>query len=293
MKSAIDIIRSEHRALAAVLSGLSAFVDGLSVGKFESDTFAARRDDRIRHRSPGEGSPSQGRRLPVPGVAQAKRRPPPRSSTNCRAEHHTGPAKLGGACRPALDHYRAAGADGLPRFAMRIKKPTVDFQWRRAMSKEETLVLPIAREVLTAQDRAAIDGVFVANDNPWEGPAGGSEQLFTRIVSILAPDPIGVRRSRSFEPTGVRNRSTSRRGVTMNQPSDSLPVLVAGGGIGGLAAALALARQGFAVKVLEQARAARRDRRRHPARSERLCGVRRARASASARAAAPSTPTRW
>ncbi|NML87207.1 MAG: 3-hydroxybenzoate 6-monooxygenase [Polaromonas sp.] len=32
-----------------------------------------------------------------------------------------------------------------------------------------------------------------------------------------------------------------------------LPVLVAGGGIGGLAAALALVRQGFAVKVLEQA----------------------------------------
>src|SRR5512133_685641 len=34
---------------------------------------------------------------------------------------------------------------------------------------------------------------------------------------------------------------------------DSLPVLVAGGGIGGIAAALALVRQGFAVKVLEQA----------------------------------------
>ena len=33
----------------------------------------------------------------------------------------------------------------------------------------------------------------------------------------------------------------------------SLPVLIAGGGIGGLAAALALTRQGFAVKVLEQA----------------------------------------
>lgn len=32
-----------------------------------------------------------------------------------------------------------------------------------------------------------------------------------------------------------------------------LPVLVAGGGIGGIAAALALARQGFAVKVMEQA----------------------------------------
>jgi 2-polyprenyl-6-methoxyphenol hydroxylase-like FAD-dependent oxidoreductase len=34
--------------------------------------------------------------------------------------------------------------------------------------------------------------------------------------------------------------------------NESLPVLVAGGGIGGLAAALALVRQGFSVRVLEQ-----------------------------------------
>lgn len=39
----------------------------------------------------------------------------------------------------------------------------------------------------------------------------------------------------------------------MREPSNDLPVLVAGGGIGGLAAALALVRQGFRVKVLEQA----------------------------------------
>lgn len=39
----------------------------------------------------------------------------------------------------------------------------------------------------------------------------------------------------------------------MTSPSQELPVLVAGGGIGGLAAALALVRQGFHVKVLEQA----------------------------------------
>ena len=39
----------------------------------------------------------------------------------------------------------------------------------------------------------------------------------------------------------------------MNTPSSCLPVIVAGGGIGGLAAALALVRQGFQVLVLEQA----------------------------------------
>jgi salicylate hydroxylase len=41
--------------------------------------------------------------------------------------------------------------------------------------------------------------------------------------------------------------------TTSQGPQDELPVLVAGGGIGGLAAALALTRQGFKVKVLEQA----------------------------------------
>lgn len=39
---------------------------------------------------------------------------------------------------------------------------------------------------------------------------------------------------------------------SLDQSSLDLPVLVAGGGIGGLAAALALTRQGFKVKVLEQ-----------------------------------------
>jgi len=39
----------------------------------------------------------------------------------------------------------------------------------------------------------------------------------------------------------------------MGQNKNELPVIVAGGGIGGLAASLALVRQGFKVKVLEKA----------------------------------------
>lgn len=46
---------------------------------------------------------------------------------------------------------------------------------------------------------------------------------------------------------------TEETSMTQQAPQQPLPVLVAGGGIGGLAAALALVRQGFQVKVLEQA----------------------------------------
>ena len=77
----------------------------------------------------------------------------------------------------------------------------------------------------------------------------------------------------------------------MNRISADVPVLVAGGGIGGLAAALALTRQGFAVKVLEQA----------PQLGEIGAGIRSARTpsrpstpwASGEGPRAPSTPTRW
>jgi 3-hydroxybenzoate 6-monooxygenase len=72
--------------------------------------------------------------------------------------------------------------------------------------------------------------------------------------------------------------------------TSQLPVLVAGGGIGGLAAALALVRQGFQVKVLEQA----------PEIGEIGAGIQLGPnafhafdASARRPVAAPSTPTAW
>ena len=49
-------------------------------------------------------------------------------------------------------------------------------------------------------------------------------------------------------------------------------VLIAGGGIGGLAAAIALGRRGIESEILERSRFRRRERRRHPARSQRHAG---------------------
>ncbi|UUZ73708.1 FAD-binding protein [Polaromonas sp. P1(28)-8] len=51
------------------------------------------------------------------------------------------------------------------------------------------------------------------------------------------------------------------------------PLIISGGGIGGLAAALVLAQDGHPVTVLEQAAAFRRNRCRHPARPQHLPDV--------------------
>jgi branched-chain amino acid transport system ATP-binding protein len=187
MKTAIDIIKSEHRALAAMLSGLSAFVDGIAAGKFEPDfTLLAAMIEYIGEVPEKVHHPKEDDYL-FPALRK-------RSASaaaiidDLQGEHHIGPANLA-ALTTSLDNYRTAGAAGLPAFRDAVKA-YVDFQWQH-MSKEEKHVLPLARDVLTAEDWAAIDGVFAANDNPWEGPAGEYKQLFTRIVSI-APDPIGV-----------------------------------------------------------------------------------------------------
>jgi len=195
MKTAIDIIKSEHRALAAMLSGLSAFVDGIGADRFEPDfTLIAAMLEYIKEVPEKVHHPKEDDYL---FPALRKRSPSAAAIIDeLQVEHQNGPAKLA-ALMVALAGYRTAGAAGFPAFRDAVKA-YVDLQWQH-MSKEEKYVLPLAREVLTAEDWAAIDSAFTANDNPWEGAAGEYKQLFTRIVSI-APDPIGVGdRSRSAD----------------------------------------------------------------------------------------------
>jgi hemerythrin-like domain-containing protein len=195
MKTAIDIIKSEHRALAAVLSGLSAFVDGIAAGKFEPDftliaamiEYVSEVPEKVHHPKEDDYLFPALRKRSASAAAILD---------ELESEHHIGRSKIA-ALKIALDDYRVAGDAGSPAFREWIKA-YVDFQWQH-MSKEEKHVLPLAREVLTAEDWAAIDRAFTANDNPWEGPAGEYRQLFTRIVTI-APDPIGVG-DRTHPPT--------------------------------------------------------------------------------------------
>ena len=187
MKKALDIIRSEHQALAAVLSGLSAFVDAIGAGKFEADfTLLAAMIEYVTELPEKVHHPKEDDYL----FAALRRRSAGAATIldDLQREHRIGPARTA-ALKDDLGHYRNAGAAGFPVFRDAVNA-YVENQWQH-MSKEEKHVLPLALEVLTAEDWAAIDAAFAANDNPWQGPAGVYKELFTRIVSI-APAPIGV-----------------------------------------------------------------------------------------------------
>lgn len=197
MKRAIDIIRSEHRALAAVLSALSEYTEGVAGGRFEPDfdlleamiSYITELPDQVHHPKEDDylfvvlrqRSPEIG---PVLDALQI--------------EHRDGPEKTR-SLLAALRRYRMGGAAALPEFRDELRQ-YVDEQWHH-MSTEETKVLPLAAKALTPEDWAGIDAQFAKNDNPWEGPAGVYKALFTQIVA-LAPAPIGV--GGPIEPPGRR-----------------------------------------------------------------------------------------
>ena len=65
--------------------------------------------------------------------------------------------------------------------------------YREHMRKEEEFLFPLAHELLTAEDWAAIDRAFEGNQDPLAGmrDTRDFEKLFQRIAEI-APPPIGL-----------------------------------------------------------------------------------------------------
>jgi len=187
MKRAIDIIKSEHRALAAVLAALNEFTEGVASGRFEPDfdlleamiSYVTEVPDKVHH-------PKEDDYLFVALRRRSDEVGP--ILDLLQLEHRDGPDKTR-ALLKSLRRYRVVGEPEFAQFR-EAQKRYVEEQWHH-MSTEETKVLPLAASVLTPEDWAAIDTQFAKNDNPWEGPAGAYKALFTQIVA-LAPAPIGV-----------------------------------------------------------------------------------------------------
>ena len=185
--NAIDIIRNEHRALAAVLSGLIAVTDGIADGRFGADfalleamiAYITEMPDKVHH--PKEDDYLfEALRMRTPDIGPVL--------DALQREHREGPGKTS-ELRAALIRYRIAGSAEFAAFRAHVRE-YVDAQWQH-MSTEETKVMPVARAVLTPEDWARINRAFASNDNPWEGSTGAYKELFTRIVT-MAPAPIGV-----------------------------------------------------------------------------------------------------
>ena len=187
MNKSLDIIHDEHRALAAMLSGLRTLVAEIEAGRQQPDfdllasmiRYVDEVPEKVHH-------PKEDQYL----FAKLRLRSPEALPVieQLEAEHEQGEARIG-ALRAALATYRQQGAAGLASFKLALTI-YLEQEWHH-MNTEEHKIFPLAKAHLTAEDWAEIDAAFLANGSPWAGAAGEYEALFSKIVN-MAPAPVGL-----------------------------------------------------------------------------------------------------
>jgi hemerythrin-like domain-containing protein len=190
MAKSIDIIRSEHRALAAVLSALKAVVEGVESKQYAPDfallsamlVYIDEVPEKLHH-------PKEDLYL----FETLKQRSPAARGVIDRLEreHEEGYGLTRELAR-ALIRYQGMGPAAFPPFRDCVRR-YLEFNWRHLNCEEDEL-LPLARRDLTDADWSSIDAAFAANFDPWTGPNREYADLFDRIVD-MAPAPIGYGRS--------------------------------------------------------------------------------------------------
>jgi len=189
MPFAINVIRSEHRSIAAVLHGLLYLIGEIRAGRSDARFDALRAmvhyidafPERLHH-------PKEDRYL---FLALRKRTGEANAALDRLEQQHQQGAEMIRHIEQALLRYEQGGAQFFEAFASRASE-YADFHWRH-MREEEDAILPLAERVLTAEDWEVIDNAFAGNDDPLLGiePRRDYERLFTRIV-MLVPPPIGI-----------------------------------------------------------------------------------------------------
>jgi hemerythrin-like domain-containing protein len=189
MPIALNLIRDEHRSIAAVLHGMKELVfrireRGAKIDPrvframlYYLDTFS----ERMHHPKEDQYLFAPLRRLGAGAdelIAELER------------EHAQGENALR-RVEQCLIRYEEGGEKEFPEFAREIER-FVEGYWSH-MSKEEERVFPLAEKLFTRSDWEAIDKAFQANADPLANDRNERDfrKLFSRIVS-LAPPPIGV-----------------------------------------------------------------------------------------------------
>lgn len=184
---AIDIIRDEHRALAAVLKAMEFTVAGIGSGRFAVDhRLLAMLVDYIV-RVPEESHHPKEDDVLFPLVRRICPEVEP-ILDELERQHANGRAHLLDLAM-ALVHYQAVGEAGFAPFAEAVAH-YLAFNWAH-IELEETRLLPLLRERLDADAHATVDAAFAANADPWRGIDGEFTSLFTAIVAAT-PAPMGL-----------------------------------------------------------------------------------------------------
>jgi branched-chain amino acid transport system ATP-binding protein len=191
MHAGLAIIKDEHRALAAVIHGLSYLVAELEKGKAKPDfplfhailDYIDRFPDTLHHPKEEDFLFSALRRRTNEGGEVL---------ALLEADHRRQKAERE-ALQVALVDYEREGPGAFRAFAEQAKA-MVESNFRH-MAAEEGVLLPLAMRVLTDGDWAAIDAAFKANADPLTGAGakaqGEMDALFDRIMT-LAPAPLGL-----------------------------------------------------------------------------------------------------
>lgn len=184
--SALNVIRDEHRAMAAVLDALAHVVRGIDAGRMKPDhTLLASMVDYIAEMPDKLHHPKEDR---IFALLRPRTHDLDKYLDVLEAEHrHSVPATS--ALDRALVHYLQAGADGFGAFRdAALSYVSHEF---KHMSMEERHVFPEARRLLTAEEWREINADFSRNSDPWAGLDDRFVKLF-RQITLLAPAPIGL-----------------------------------------------------------------------------------------------------
>ena len=189
MNLALNIIRNEHRTLAAVLHAMLYLTQRVREGQpppnfevframlYYLDAFS----ERLHHPKEDEFlfQPLRART----GEADAL-------IDDLGHEHAYGAIAIR-SLEQALLRYEAGGEREFVAFATAVEG-YCDF-YTEHMRKEESLVLPLAEKLFNNEDWQRIDAAFTANRDPLADVDEDQEfrQLFSRIVSLV-PAPLGT-----------------------------------------------------------------------------------------------------
>ena len=188
MKSAVTILKSEHRSLAAVLHALKELARMAQNATIKPDWRAFRAmlryideyPERLHH-------PKEDRFL---FARLAKRSKDAAELIEDLKNEHVAGARLIRELERAFLFFEERWPAGGREFLAAVDD-YAEFHWAH-MRKEEQQLLPLAERHLTREDWDAINAAFAANTDPIAGMEERDfEKLFTRIVN-LAPEPVGL-----------------------------------------------------------------------------------------------------